>query len=157
MKFFKNKALLALSVVVCFLILMSASSGSSTYDKRLRVDENIIQYRGKASDTVTATQTTFTYTVFKRTLKKFEQYWEIGLDSVAGSPAATSVAFQSRHNLFNDWTTDTTVEWAGTSSDTTIVYHDDTDRAEPYRRVLVTYAADFDVKVDWVAAVFTED
>lgn len=147
-------------IIGLFLILSAfcvKAQNEDNYDVYLD-NEIMTQYRGTAVDTLGAGKTTWTFTVFAAnqidTKEKLTQYWEINLDSISGTAAATSVAFQTRKSIFSAWTSDSTVNWYGTSADTTIKFYDTTPRPDPYRRVKVTYGSGFKTKVDWITGLF---
>ncbi len=96
------------------------AQNSTTYDRQLKEGESLFEYRGKAVDTLGIGKTTFSYSFFKPSVHSQEAYFEIGLDSISGTAASTTIAFQSKKNIFAAWATDLTDYWAGTTSDTTI-------------------------------------
>lgn len=142
--------------LVLFVNAVGAQNKTS-YDAIIEGTKNLREYRGKTVDTLGIGKTTFTYTFFVKSVEASGSYYEIALDSISGTPASTTIAFQSRKNIFTTWTTDSTDYWAGTTSDTTIVYYDTSQTVDPYRRMLVTYGSAFKIKVDWLSGLFVRD
>lgn len=154
------KRLINLILILLLTITVNAQNKSS-YDYILDSDKVLVEYRAKAKDTVSTNQQTFTYTIFnegQNDLKaKFISRWSIALDSVSGTAADVKVEYQKRMNIFTTWSTDSTAYFAGSTSDTTMIFYDATARPEPYRRIKVTYASGFKVKIDWLAGLFLKD
>ena len=152
------KNLLIFMIIFSTSFLMVQGQNEFDYDQVLEKNEVLKQYRGEAADTVSTNQTTFTYTIFnegQEYLKEsFTNYWEIAIDSVSGTAATVSIAYQRRKNIFNVWVTDSTQIFGGTQSDTTLVYYDSSAKPDPYRRIKVTYGSGFKVKIDWLSGLF---
>lgn len=154
----KNLIIILLMSLICFAPVYSYSQNSTTFDFTLDKNDVLKQYRAKALDTVSANKTTFTYTIrneWQASAKEnFTNRWEIALDSISGTPANVTVAYQRRLNIFTTWTTDSTQFFGGTQSDTTLVYYDSSAKPDPYRRILVTYGDGFKIKIDWLSGLF---
>lgn len=150
------KVLFVFALVLLFNNTVDAQN-RTVYDALMQGGNTLREYRGKAVDTLGIGKTTFTYTFFIHANEAVGSYYEIALDSISGTAASTAVAFQSRKNIFTTWATDSTVNWSGTTSDTTIVYYDTLQTVDPYRRILVTYTSDFKIKVDWLSGLFIRD
>lgn len=147
-----------ISILFLVGIFTIQAQNSTKFDKSINSKEVLVQYRGKAVDTLSTNKQTFSYTIEnagQSELKtKFISRWEIAVDSVSGTPAAVKFDFQRRGNIFTSWTTDSTMYFYGTQSDSTLIFYDDTAQPDPYRRVLVTYGSGFKVKVDWLSGLF---
>ena len=149
-----------INILIMTVLTLSAvlAQNKTSYDVILKSDQVLREYRAKASDTVSANKTTFTYTIFNKgqsQLKEnFTQYWELALDSISGAAASVQVDYQRRKSIFSTWTTDSTQYFAGTVPDTTLTYTDTLARPDPYRRVKVTYASGFKIKIDWLSGLF---
>lgn len=145
-------------VLLSGIVFTVQGQNSTSYDATLKQNDVLRQYRAKAADTVSANKTTFTYTVYNHgqafAKESFTNYWEIALDSVSGTAADISIAYQRRKNIFTTWVTDSTQVFTGSVSDTTLVYYDTSAKPDPYRRVKVTYASGFKIKIDWLAGLF---
>ena len=135
-------------LLVLFLIgTFSAvqAQNKTTYDKAIDSEEVLLQYRAKAVDTVSANKETFTYTIYNEgqaDLKEsFLSRWQIALDSVSGTATGVKVEFQKRPNIFTTWTTDSTMYFYGTTSDSTLIMNDASASPDPYRRVKVTHGS----------------
>lgn len=152
------------SILILIAVLLVSTSttveaqNKTTYDVQLDSDEVLRQYRAKAGDTVSTNKTTFSYIIFNNgqsdKKESFTNRWEIALDSVSGTPADVTIAYQRRMNIFTTWTTDSTQTFAGSTSDTTLVYYDTSAKPDPYRRILVTYGDGFVSKIDWLSGLF---
>ena len=153
----KNFILILFMLVFAFTNTTEAQN-KTIYDVDFDSEQVLRQYRGKALDTVSTNKTTFSYTIYNSgqatNKEKFTQYWLVALDSISGTAADVTIAYQRRMNVFNTWTTDSTQTFAGTTSDTTLIYYDTTVKPDPYRRVLVTYGSGFVVKIDWLSVLF---
>lgn len=154
----KKLILLLLSFTLSFAVY---SQNSTTFDKEIPSDRVSFEYRGKAIDTVSANKTSFSYSFLNtgqiENKESFTNYWEIALDSISGTPAAVKVEFQRRKNIFTTWSTDSTVYFYGSQSDTTIVYYDTNAKPDPYRKVNVTYGDGFKIKIDWFSVLFLKE
>lgn len=152
------KNLIFLLVLVIVSALTIQGQNKATYDVTLEQDDFLYQYRAKAADTVSANKTTFSFAFFNagqgKHKENFTNRWEIALDSISGTPSAVSIAYQRRNNIFTTWVTDSTQTFSGSTSDTTLVYYDTSAKPDPYRRVLVTYAGTFVIKIDWLSGLF---
>jgi hypothetical protein len=152
------KSLFLILVLLASTLFSVQGQNKTTYDAILGINDVLEQYRAVDSDTVSANKTTFTYTVFNEgqssTKESFTNRWEIALDSVSGTPADVSIAYQRRENIFTTWVTDSTQTFTGSVSDTTLVYYDTSAKPDPYRRVKVTYGDGFVIKIDWLSGLF---
>jgi hypothetical protein len=137
---------------------IAEAQNKTTYDVVVEMNQVLKQYRAVDADTVSANKTTFSYTIFNQgqesTQENFTNYWEIALDSISGTPADVTIAFQRRKNIFTTWVTDSTMTFAGTQSDSTLVYYDSSAKPDSYRRILVTYGDGFKIKIDWLSGLF---
>jgi hypothetical protein len=153
----KNLIVILLLSLIGSAVTLQAQN-KATYDVIVDSEQVMKEYRAKDADTVSTYKQTFSYSVLNQgqvSLKEsFTNYWEIALDSVSGTPASVKVEYQRRKNIFTTWVTDSTQYFAGTVSDTTLVYYDSTPKPDPYRRVKVTYADGFKIKVDWLSGLF---
>ena len=150
--------------LILVLLIISGSAfiaegqNKTTYDFVVEKNQVLKQYRAVDADTVSTNKTTFTYTIFNESQEfsqeNFTNRWEIALDSISGTPADVTIAFQRRMNIFTTWATDSTMTFAGTLSDTTLVYYDSSAKPDPYRRIKVTYGDGFKIKIDWLSGLF---
>ena len=152
------KNIILFSILLLAPLFMVQAQNKATYDVILKSDQVLREYRAKAADTVSANKTTFTYTIFNKgqtsNKESFTNYWELALDSISGTAADVSVAYQRRKNIFTTWATDSTQVFAGTQSDTTLTYYDTSAKPDPYRRIKVTYGDGFKIKIDWLSGLF---
>lgn len=91
-----------------------------------------------AADTISDNSTTLSKTIGVGGKLAVQLYSiQVSLDSISGTPTEAWVLAGSMDNV--NWTTITTVNWTGTSSDTTFLYTDiSTGVAWPYMRVMGT-------------------
>jgi hypothetical protein len=91
-----------------------------------------------AGDTISNNSTTLSKTIGIGAKAAVQLYGiQVTLDSISGTPTEAVVLAGSMDN--SNWATITTVNWAGTSSDTTFVYTDvSTGVVWPYLRVHIT-------------------
>lgn len=91
-----------------------------------------------AGDTISNNSTTLSKTISLGNKDAVQLYSiQVSLDSISGTPTEAVVLAGSLDN--SNWSTITTVNWTGTSSDTTFYYTDvSTGVAWPYLRVHIT-------------------
>lgn len=91
-----------------------------------------------AGDTISDNSTTLSKTIGVGNKVSVQLYSiQVSLDSISGTPTEAWVLAGSMDN--SNWTTITTVSWAGTSSDTVFYYTDvSTGVLWPYMRVMGT-------------------
>ena len=88
-----------------------------------------------AADTISDNSTTLSKVIGVGNKQSVQLYSiQVSLDSISGTPTEAWILAGSMDNV--NWTTITTVNWTGTSSDTTFFYTDiSTGVAWPYLRV----------------------
>lgn len=125
-----------------FAMISYGQSVSNTTGINFTFDVNedltYVEYTGNAADTISSTDSTWTYTfAVKNLLDDLKVQGRMVLDSVSGVP---NTAVYLKGKVFGDdsWTTITTVNWTGSSSDTT--FSIDNATAKPYR--YLQYAID---------------
>jgi len=99
-------------------------------------------FYGAVSDTVSSVDSSFSYTYTVVGLdEQLEAECRVKLDSVSGTPTL-NVALKGKFSWNDSWTSISNADWAGTSSDTTIILQSTT--AVPYRfyQVYVDAVAD---------------
>lgn len=150
-----KKVLFILGMLLLFAATSLNAQNKSIYDVSMDEEKILHQYRGTSTDYVDTVKETFTYTVYNagqiEYKDKFTSRYAIALDSLAGTAAAVKVEFQRRLNVFDTWTSDSSIYFYGTQSDTTIYFLDTTTRADSYRRIKVTHADGFKVGIDWLS------
>lgn len=97
----------------------------------LEDNETFAHFYGANSDTVSSTDSTWTYVYgVKNQFDAVKAAGLMKLDSVSGVPN-TSITLQGKIFWDDDWTTVETETWAGSSEDTTLSF--DYSTAKPYR------------------------
>jgi len=111
----------------------TVSNLESSVDIVLDIKENVTftHYYGSTADSVSNNDSTWTYVYgVKNVIDAIKATAIMKLDSVSGTPN-TSITLQGKSFWDSDWTTVETETWAGSSSDTTLVF--DYSTAKPYR------------------------
>jgi len=129
-----KRILFVLGLIALFAVGISAQDATVS---RNATNFNVVL---DAGDTISDNSTTL-YKVIGVGGKQAVQLYsiQVTLDSISGTPTEAVVLAGSLDNV--NYTTISTVNWAGTSSDTTFVYTDiSTGVAWPYMRVHITEA-----------------
>jgi len=127
-----KRILFVLGLIALFAVGISAQDATVS---RNATNFNVVL---DAGDTISDNSTTL-YKVIGVGGKQAVQLYsiQVTLDSISGTPTEAVVLAGSLDNV--NYTTISTVNWAGTSSDTTFVYTDvSTGVAWPYMRVHIT-------------------
>jgi hypothetical protein len=126
--------------VVLLLLMIACFTIQAQYSKTLGVGEYGIGYTGLAKDTVSATDTAFTYeyTVNKAT----PLFYNIACKVLKVSAGSCSISIQGRIFNTDAYTNITTYTFAGSQADTTVVFTQNTT-AQFYRtyRIKVLYVS----------------
>lgn len=125
---------LAFALLFMFAIVSYGQTvANATANFKFDINDNLtyLRYTGAVADTVSSNDSTWSYTMGIQNLyDALKVECRVELDSVSGTP--TSACYlQGKTFVQDDWTTLTTVNWAGTSADTTLSLGYST--AKPYR------------------------
>lgn len=128
------KKIIGLLVIFAGLLFVNEAMAQDAYVSRGGTNFNISL---DASDTI-LNANTLSKTIGLKAKRSVQLYsMQVTLDSISGTPAHTTVLAGSLDNA--NFTTITTVSWAGSSSDTTFVMTDiSTGVAWPFMRVQIT-------------------
>ncbi len=129
-----KKFILFLFGIIAFTFMVQAQNATVT---RNGTNFNV---QLDAGDTISDNSTTLSKTIGVGNKVSVQLYSiQVSLDSISGTPTEAWVLAGSMDN--SNWTTITTVNWAGTASDTTFYYTDiSTGVLWPYLRVMGTEA-----------------
>lgn len=140
--------------MIMVLSVAFSYSQNATIDKTMGYDDVLIEYTGDATDTIGATDSTWTYTLKKKTDTRNYLSTEIHLDSIGGTADTVFVIRQYKKFSFGTYANLDTVIWAG-SADTIIKIVDGTARHNWYWRYLVKGStSSFNVGVDYLGVEF---
>ena len=113
------KKLIFLFGIFAFLSMTVMAQNTETV-QRLGTNFN---FTLDAGDTISDNSTTLSKTIVLKGKQSVQLYSiQVSLDSISGTPTEAWVLAGSLDN--SNWTTITTVNWAGTSADTTFYYTD---------------------------------
>jgi len=90
-------------------------SQNATVDQTLDYDQTYVWYDGVATDVITTTDTTWTYTVRKKTDALNYCFVDMLIDSTGGTANSIKIYLQNKKFPDTDFTTITTVTWDGTN------------------------------------------
>jgi hypothetical protein len=121
-----------LLILFLFVLAFSVKAQDEHYE-----DVYYDQYIGQAEDTITSNQATWNYWFNSGKRTKFYYNIAVLLDST--DTPDMNIKLQERDFTFESWSDVTSVDWSGTSSDTTIYLTDEsTGVLHRQLRVLVT-------------------
>lgn len=105
--------------LILFITLLSIFAfGVNAQNAYIDKGGSFVKYTGAASDTITESDTTFVLNVTNPQNYPLLHDVKVSLDSVSGTPTA-DIKLKGKLFSGDDYTTISTVSWAGTSSDTT--------------------------------------
>lgn len=132
-KFLGILLIMVLSFTIC-------EAQNQTVDKQMKYADTYLNYTGVASDTI-GTDSTWTYTVRKKTDARLFPYMYMEIDSISGTAADVYIIRQGKVTPSESYTNIDTVTWTVTTSDTTLKFDDSTARKFQYTRYLVKGSA----------------
>lgn len=137
-----------LLLIAIALMYIGVQAQNATIDKTLSYDQTYVNYNGQTADSIGVIDTTWTYTVRKNNHWRVFPYVYLALDSIGGTAADVTVLLQKKVFGDQDYTTETTVTYAGTA-DTVILFDVTTaDKAEFWRVSLSKASNDFNIGVE---------
>ena len=129
------KKLIALFAIFAALLFVNEVMAQDAYVNRNGTNFDVSL---DAGDTISDNSTTLSKVINLSAKQSVQLYsMQVSLDSVSGTPTEAVVLAGSMDNV--NYTTISTVNWAGSSSDTTFLFTDiTTGVAWPYMRVKIT-------------------
>ena len=140
-------ALFVFAVVSYAQTDISVSGLKGNYDsetERFDINTNATYsfYYGTAADTISSTDSTWTKSyIIENLYDALKHELRIKLDSVSGTPTL-NVALKGKWSTNDDWTSISNVDWAGSSSDTTIAISNGTAQEYRFLQVALDAVAD---------------
>jgi hypothetical protein len=110
------KKIILISLLISFITAMSGQNAA--VDADLSYDATFVLLTGQASDTIGIQDSTWTFTVRKKTDAKMYHYYYISLDSVGGTTNIVDIIRQKKMFLAESYTNVDTVSWHGTADTT---------------------------------------
>jgi len=104
--------------LIFIAIGFSCFAQNSTLDKTLGYDDTYLWYTGTSSDVITTTDTTWTYTVRKKTDSKIQCYVDMLIDSTGGTANNVTIYLKNKKFPSTEFTTVDSVVWDGSNSTT---------------------------------------
>jgi len=99
-------------MVLFFFVLVSFSQ-NTTLDKLLGYNDTYLWFTGASTDVITTTDTTWMYTVRKKTDSKTQCYVDMLIDSTGGTANNVVIVLQNKKFPDTDFVTVATVTWDG--------------------------------------------
>jgi len=144
---------LMITVILALITLVSFSQNQSV-DRTLGYDDTYILFSGTSSDYVLDEDSTWSYTIEKKTDNEVKAYYRLDLDSISGTAEDVNIYFQNKLFEDDDFTDVDTVVYSG-SADTTIYFNYSSNLSGDFHRVLVSKNDnDFKVLIKYLKAKF---
>lgn len=116
------KRIVFVIAIISFVIGLNAQN--QTIDFNLDYSQSFVEYTGSATDNTSTSDSTWTFTVQKNTLKDLKPYIYLPLDSIGGTANAVTINIYSKVFTNEDYTLRESVTWAN-GADTTITIESD--------------------------------
>ena len=123
------------NIFLLLIMLISLVSFSQDKQKSLNINQYYYEYSLGASDTVSNNDTLWYAQLFLNKTEPIKYDIQVKVDSLSGTPT-TDISLQGKVFESDSWTNITTVSWAGTTSDTTFTYTENST-AKYYRYLRV--------------------
>lgn len=135
--------------IIGILFLFTLTVSAQDFTQSIGKNASNVTFTGRAQDTITDTDTwTYQWNMSgKNALYGYNLY--VSLDSVSGTPEDDAVLAGSQDA--STWTTISTISWAGTTSDTILIFNDvSTGVFYRYLRLAITGTGSQKAKVNQI-------
>lgn len=107
------KKILTILLIFCVFV---ANAQNRTIDKALGYEDTYVFFTGSTTDALSTTDTTWTYTIWKKTDSNLNVYVDMLIDSVGGTANNVTIYLQNKRFTDQDWTTIDSTVWNGSGS-----------------------------------------
>ena len=133
---------------------MFSYAQNKTVDNVLNYDETFVIFEGTSSDVLESGDSTWMYTIQKKTDEKVFAYFFIDLDSVGGTAADVNIYLQRKVFGSESYSNVDTVTYAGTTDTTFVIKTTSADWGDYWRINIVGSNDEFEIKINELNAKF---